>query len=65
MAAKAESTQLLSFTMGRVWRPLGGVGNKFEQLLFHLLLHPEDGLVSVMLREDLTSVEELLRGEGV
>lgn len=64
--AGAESTQLLSYIMGRVKTPLVKQGNKSEKILFKLIFDTEDGLIAEMLRiknsSGLSSIAALTAG---
>ncbi|MCK4401683.1 hypothetical protein KAW08_05220 [bacterium] len=48
--AGAENTQLISYIMGRARTPFVKKGNKFKQVLFKLILDPEDGIIQEMLK---------------
>ncbi len=46
----AENTQLISYIMGKTKTPFAKKGSKFKQILFKLILNPEDGIIAEMLK---------------
>jgi len=61
----AQSVQLLSFIMGKPYKPPKTRKNRFEWVSYQLILNPENGLVANMLHlkniEDISSVRELYK----
>ncbi len=63
--AGAENTQLISYIIGRTKTSFAKKGNKFEQVLFKLILDPEDGVIAEMLKIKnslgILSISELVK----
>lgn len=59
----AQSAQLLSYIMGKWSKPVKVKKDKFELVLYEILLNPEHGLVVAMLdlknKGDISSLREL------